>query len=73
MSFITNMFHKKKEKKPSEPTPEEIAHKKAMESEKDKFEQQKSIEALREQQNKLIEKMDAAQAKADKLEKEMMT
>ena len=73
MSFITNMFGgKKKEKKPHEPTPEEIAKQKAMANEKDKFEQQKNLEALKVQQNKLVEKMDASQNKADQLEKEMM-
>ena len=43
-----------------------------MATEKDKFEQQKNLEALKVQQNKLVEKMDAAQNKADGLEKQMM-
>ena len=43
-----------------------------MNKEKDKFEQQKDLEKLKACQNQFIEKMDASQAKAETMEKEMM-
>ena len=72
MSFITNIFGKKKETKPHKLTPEEINKQEEIKNEDDKSQQQKNLEALKAQQNKLVEKMDAAQSNADQYEKEMM-
>ena len=65
MSFITNIFGggKKKEKKPEEPTSEQIAKQKAIKKEQEAFANAKTLEGLKAQEAKFDQKIDSISVK----------